>query len=649
MDMDDPSYHEMAPSDDEEQRAAKRARPELPGPSPPPVVTGTPAAPLVVGVRVEECVECEAPSNTPFPSASGVPGPMDFWDDPSFDEMASSDTDLDDSGYACSDPESEDEDDDALRTLRAWDARKVEIEGPATWGICSRTKKPRTRRPNRTAAEPARDEYAAHKHEMASEHPHDHETQFVTSSRTRWHSKRARFHTQLKRIPGRPKTMSIRSHTWADACRADAAAVACADANGISWKVKRAQKKLRFATNAPRRAKCVATYGDNCALERRELLRLRDHVHRATNRRVRVLICPDGCWADALFRTEAMPAGQWLAWQHKSTAKMGTYERAGKDFWAFGDVLGYADALVVCSVKTTPELLWVLRGKVLDDHGVRNMKVTKSKKTGKILNVPADGKTLPTNLDGLVAALEAECAKVVGNDATALRTFAVEEAEAMLGKKHGVERAGVRAWMRCAHGGDQVPWLQMPEAMRDDNRNLRLLRDGTVVAYPEGQNTKVDLEVLLHNWRDPEGRKTTYQFKTAARVKHKSGFGVGLETAAGRDEAGTRLRSNAYKAGDNDVYVIVIPDTASVAARQGHVDVWEIPEVKLLELGLLGTANAPPSADVGSFYVHRASSTTRTCKHGWTRAYHMHYRASASGWCQEGDDSDDSGFTEVDE
>ena len=121
-------------------------------------------------------------------------------------------------------------------------------------------------------------------------------------------------------------------------------------------------------------------------------------------------------------------------------------------------------------------------------------------------------------MEGLVAALEAECAKVVEKDATALRTFTVEEAEARLGKSQAVERAGILAWMRCVHGGDQVPWLEMPEAMRDDDRNLRLLRDGTVVAYPEGQNTKVDLEVL-HEWRDPKGRKTTHQFKTPGGTK----------------------------------------------------------------------------------------------------------------------------------
>ena len=136
-------------------------------------------------------------------------------------------------------------------------------------------------------------------------------------------------------MPGRAQDMDICSHTWADACRADAAAVAWPSTrNGISWEAQRAQKRQRHAANAPRRAKGAADpSGDSSALERRELLRLRDHVHRVTKRRVRVLLCPDGCWADALFRTEAMPAGQWLAWQHKSTARWHSQEK-GQDLLA---------------------------------------------------------------------------------------------------------------------------------------------------------------------------------------------------------------------------------------------------------------------------------------------------------------------------
>ena len=173
----------------------------------------------------------------------------------------------------------------------------------------------------------------------------------------------------------------------------------------------------------------MATHGDDCALERRELLRLRDYVQGVTNGGVRVWICPDGCWADALFRTAAMPAGEFLAWQHKSTAKIHTDEEECKTFWQFKDVLGYTGALVVCSVEEDPDLVWVLHGKVLDDYGEPDMKVFRTKKTW-INAVPADGRTLPSHhLDGLVYDLMVECANVVNGHATALRTWTFEEVE----------------------------------------------------------------------------------------------------------------------------------------------------------------------------------------------------------------------------
>ena len=529
-------------------------------------------------------------------------------------------------------PSTETIDERRARTLREWDALKDEIMGtPATWGICPYRKRPRKRQPNRSTAErqATRNEYVAHRHEMKSEHKHDHKTRFVTSSYTSWHPGGAYFDTNLQGMPCLPNTVHILSHTWADACRADAAAVACSDAHGKSLRAQRAKKKERLAENAARREFGLSIGGDNSALERRELLRLRDHVHRVTNRSVRVLICPDGCWADALFRTEAMSEGQWLTWQHKSTARMAT-NMDGTTYWCFGKVLGYTGPLVVCSVEAESDRLWVLRGKVLDDNGSQAMQVTKSKKNG-ILPVPADGKTLPTNLYGLVHALQRECAKVVDGDTDALRTFTVEEADAMLGQAQAVERAGVLAWMRCAHGGDQVPWLEMSEMMRADDRNLRLLRDGTVVAYPEGQNTKVDLEVL-HDWENPNGHKTTYQFKTASKLTGQSGFRVDLQTKAGRNGAGTQMSSNTYKVTDNDFYVAVLPDRMSVHARKGHVDIWEFPEAALFERGLLGTADTPPAADTDGFYVYRKCCTANAHTHKWTRDYHACYAKTHHGW-----------------
>jgi hypothetical protein len=355
-------------------------------------------------------------------------------------------------------------------------------------------------------------------------------------------------------------------------------------------------------------------------------VRLRDVV--VEGGALRVLICPDGCLFDALFRTEDMPKGQWLAWQHKSTHQLAR-DNKGREYWKFAKVKKYADAIVVCTVEAEPDLVWAVRGKVLDEGQAGDMKVTKDKVTRKPRPLKADGKTLPMSLKDVARALEAECAKVVARDAAALRTFTVEEAETMYkSKTHAVERAGVLAWMQCLHGG-VVPWINMPEAMQRDARNLRLMRDGTVIAYPDGQNTKTDLEVLQY----PDGTKTTHQFKTAEPMPRTCGFYVNLATNGGRD--GKKIRTNTYRRGDNDFYTIVLPDTGAAGARAGRVDVWTIPEAELATRGLLGTAE-DPVAEFGSFMVHRNDGQGNPSKHGWTRDYHRAFvRAADGAWVKE--------------
>ena len=509
-----------------------------------------------------------------------------------------------------------------VRTLMDYKELKAELMGtPATWGI-NKEKKQRTRAPKREGpvVNRAMADFEAHKHEMASQNKEDKTTQFALSRRTRWYQKS--FWTKLK-ISNHQLT--IASSTWADALKTDAAANACADAHA-SLKTKRVKRAQRYVANAVRRAAGVAVSGDNSALERRELLRLRDHVQTATNGAVRVLLCPDGCWADALFRTDAMPIGQWLCWQHKSTHKM-----AKRSYWAFKHVRGYVGALVVCSVEDDSDLLWVIDGAVLHARKSEVMTVTKSSWSGEILPVPADGKTLPTDLGGLVAALLAECAKVVAKTTDALPTCTVEEADARLGQKQAVERAGVLAWIACKHRGI-VPWCEMPDPMQADLRNLRLLCDGTVIAYPDAQNGKVDLEVL-DDWSNPNAGKTTYQFKTPVKCSGRVGVMVHLVTNSGHNEAGKQLVSNTYKCGDNDVYVAVIPSVASVLARKGHVDVWEFPEAALADAGLLATADAP--CETGSFYAYRNDGKGKPHTHNWTRAHHTAFVETVSGWHKE--------------
>ena len=106
-------------------------------------------------------------------------------------------------------------------------------------------------RPKRCKA--TRDEYEAHKHEMKSEHKHDYETQFATSTRTLWCDAKARFHTTLHEHAGpRRDDGHLFAHVGGR-LRADAAAVACANAHNGS-RTQRAKKRQRHAANAPRRA-----------------------------------------------------------------------------------------------------------------------------------------------------------------------------------------------------------------------------------------------------------------------------------------------------------------------------------------------------------------------------------------------------------
>ena len=532
------------------------------------------------------------------------------------DESESSEDESDEEYYGDDDVESVDA--RRARLRQAWTDTKGAIMGtPATWGINPRTKRPRGRQPDRSdaAMQATVRDYEAHAHEIDAA---------FGGRITEWIPERKCFRTTLHNIPGLKGAEIIRSHSWADALRAHAAATACADAHHSMVTIQDTKRQL-VAANAPKRAENLAKHGDNCALERRELVRLRDVVEGA----LRVLICPDGCLFDALFRTEAMSKGQWLGGQHKSTHKLGRYKK-GYECWHFAEVKGYADGIVVCTVATEPDLVWAVRGKVLDEGKSRHMRVTKDKVTGKPLPLKADGKTLPMPLEDVARVLEAECAKVVARDATALRTFTVEEAEAVgLGKSLDVERAGVLAWMRCLHGG-AVAWAEMPEEMQRDARNLRLMRDGTVIAYPDGQNTKTDLEVI-----NPDGTKTTHQFKTAKPPPGTFGLWVNLQTNGGNDEDGTRIMTNTYRRGDNDVYTAVLPDTVAKHARAGRVDVWTIPEAELATRGLLRTAE-DPVAKVDSFMVYRNDGKGNPSKHGWTRKYHRAFVKGADGaWVEE--------------
>jgi hypothetical protein len=170
----------------------------------------------------------------------------------------------------------------------------------------------------------------------------------------------------------------------------------------------------------------------------------------------------------------------------------------------------------------------------------------------------------------------------------ALELTSLDDAEAKLGSKnHAVEHAGILEWVRCAHGGfapeeinfDPQKRTHLPtKEMRDHPLRYRLLVDGDVFAYPDGQNTKTD--VLLYRQADGWANAQNLQFKTGARSAGARGWWVDLQSNAGRKEKddgsgkSTRKKRTQYAYADNDYYVVVVCHP-SAGAVPGVTLVWE--------------------------------------------------------------------------
>ena len=421
---------------------------------------------------------------------------------------------------------------------------------------------------------------------------------------TQWVESQTCYHTIVNKI-------SVYTYSFADATTASALAVAWADA-GNSHKTQRENKAATKAELAPKRAADCATYGDNCAMERRVLVSVRASAHP-----LRFLILPDGCLADALYRTDDMPPGQWLLYQQKTTFEMATTPRSnGNTYyscWQFGQVKGYGKMLVACECETDGKI-WVLEGTTLDAGRSTDLWITFSQKE-KILPPQCDASCLPTDRKGLVDRMLKECAKVTAHDPTALRTATIDEAEAELGSSHRVERAGILAHLEHDLGG--------ATPVTNDSLVRRQTRSGAVFWYPEEQNGKTDLYVQWPG-QEPERR----QYKTCRKPSNtnETGWYVRLSTSDGKDANGRQIKSNTYKPGDNDYYVIVLPATEATHAIPGETHFWVIPDAVMAEHNLVG--DAPLSA----FYVHMRDNLQETRggvakkknnKYAWTKEFHQ--------------------------
>ena len=114
--------------------------------------------------------------------------------------------------------------------------------------------------------------------------------------------------------------------------------------------------------------------------------------------------------------------------------------------------------------------------------------------------------------------------------------------------------------------------------MRDDPLRYRLLNDGDVFAFPDGQNTKTD--VLLYRQADGFANAQKLQFKSGVRKACARGWEVSLQSNAGQGEKddGSGEWVKKYKAqytyDDNDMYVVMVCKP-SAAAVPGVTLVWE--------------------------------------------------------------------------
>jgi len=426
---------------------------------------------------------------------------------------------------------------------------------------------------------------------------------------TKWWPGESAYRTWVK-IAG--KTVDVYTHSL-EAAR-EASRLAAAVKVFHSKETKRARKEAKFDELAPKREKDKAKNGDNSAMERRVLVQLRNLL---AAEGVAFHICPDGCLADALYRTADMPDKQWLMLQLKTTAKEfdrkyykkkrgRTYTKRG---YEFQDVKGYGDMLVAC-VCEGDGMTWVLPGSTLDAGKSTSLEITRSTKSGNVRPTPC-GKVMPTTLAGLVARLCAECAKAEAENATALPTVTLDAAEAMLGKSHAVEYAGVQAYIRHVLGG-ALPWDGTPDSLI-----YRKTHSGKVFRYPDEQNGKTDFIVY-------DGAVVNrLQFKTATKLSGHAGWHVVLATAAGKDTDGKKLYANNSKHGDNTHYVMCVPP-ASTNGIPGEVHFWIVDEATMLAHNLVG-----PGA-LQAFYVHmpdelqmdRGGVANRESIYEWTKDFH---------------------------
>ena len=349
-------------------------------------------------------------------------------------------------------------------------------------------------------------------------------------------------------------------------------------ANPISLTNKKKRKAEREAANAEKRAKDLETQGDNCALERELLTNTKDAV---TGGVLSFIVLMLQTTADALFRTIDMPKDKYMREQHKTCSKIHE-TKAGQRSYDFNHVTGYSKCLVVCECKADGAIFVAYGDDIDEAYKIRTDDKLKIN-IGKYTDEPVlENKPWLHYLGkgpGVHAKLKQRLVDECGKDKLPLCSIA--EANSELGKDHATEEAGIKCWIRTKFGGivpdDDPRWLELPQHWQDNKHIYCLTENGDVVAYPEHvQQGKTDLFVhrKMLNYENPE----KWQCKSACPESGQNGLYVRMTTSNGSGLP----KSNTYKAGDNDFYLVT-----RVSEDKFHY--WEFTDAEMVQHGYVGT------------------------------------------------------------
>ena len=315
-------------------------------------------------------------------------------------------------------------------------------------------------------------------------------------------------------------------------------------------KRKRARAPDKLAADparARKRVRDVASSGNNLDMERNVV---RDFVDAWTGTfgENTAKVMNDSTKSDAIVRLTAKKDA-WLKVQVKTTS--GAMTRGRRKQWRFSQVTGYTGMLVVCW-RCDKGDAWVFDGAVLDERGIRDLKVTPGGENCKLalerdLNLAADD---DADLVRYIAALAEE------DDADLWPTVTEYDArKEFKSAEHELEHLGILAYQDSFQGDYD---------------------------YPKRQGSHVDL--LKFEPRDGKEVTTRLQFKTARKAYSGfPGFMCDLRTSAGRYEGKQHYQPYADDAFDELVVVAWVKNTAG----EKKAAFWVIPAKELKKQGYL--------------------------------------------------------------